>query len=86
MRRLILLAALASLAACAREPEPVANRFEATSAEIENRARALEAEVDNQVRTVEGDMQREIDALANQANLAAPAADANAAADTNLAD
>ena len=34
MRRILLLATFATLTACSREPEPVANRFEATSAEI----------------------------------------------------
>lgn len=84
MRRLLPAAALAFLAACTSEPEPVANRFDRTHDEIENKAKALEAEVENQVRAVEADMQREIDALANQANLAAPAADANAAETANM--
>jgi hypothetical protein len=75
MRPLVAFLALAltTLAACVNEPEPVANRFDRTNAEIENKANALEASVENQVRTIEADTQREIDALADQANLAAPA-------------
>lgn len=79
MKRLPLFAALVFLAACGSEPEPVANRFDRTQDEIENKANALEADVENQVRAVEADMQSEIDALANQADLAAPPAEANAA-------
>jgi len=79
MRRLLLATTLVLLAACGSEPEPVANRFDRTHDEIENKAKALEADVENQVRAVEADMQSEIDALANQANLAAPPAEANAA-------
>lgn len=73
MRLPVTALALAALAACNTEPEPVANRFDRTHAEIENKARALEAAVENQVRAIETDTQREIDALANQANAAAPA-------------
>jgi hypothetical protein len=72
MRPLVALAII-TLAACNSEPEPVANRFDRTHAEIENKANALEAVVENQVRAIEADTQREIDALANQANAAAPA-------------
>lgn len=79
MRRSLPLAALLALAACSNEPEPVANRFERTNAEIENRAKALEAAVENQVSAIEAETQREIDALANQANAAAPAVETNAA-------
>lgn len=85
MRRISLFAALALLAACASEPEPVANRFERTHAEIENKAKALEADVENQVRAVEAEMQQEVDALANQANLTAPAAEANSVETNNSA-
>jgi hypothetical protein len=73
MKRLACLAAFVALAACAREEEPVANRYDRTSAEIENKARALEADVENQVRGVEADVQNQIDALANQQNAAMPA-------------
>jgi F0F1-type ATP synthase membrane subunit b/b' len=80
MVRLVPLAVLLALAACARQEEPVANRFDRTTAEIENKARELEAETENQVRAVEADIQNQIDALAaNQANLAMPA-ETNAAA------
>lgn len=83
----LALAALLPLAACGQQPEPVANRFDRTSAEIENLARELTAETDNQVRTVESDVQNQIDAIAaeqaeaampggNLANAAAPAANA----------
>lgn len=72
MRRLLVPLALAALAACTSEPEPVANRFERTHDEIENKAKALEAAVENQVGAIEADTQREIDALADQANATAP--------------
>lgn len=68
------------LAACARQEEPVANRFDRTSAEIENLANALTAETDNQVRSVETDVQNQIDAIAaNQANAVVPAPEAPSA-------
>ncbi|MDQ8758299.1 hypothetical protein RCO27_18885 [Sphingosinicella sp. LHD-64] len=73
MRPLVAVLAMSVLAACSSEPEPVANRFERTNAEIENKAKALEAAVENQVGAIEAETQREIDALANQANAAAPA-------------
>jgi DNA repair ATPase RecN len=69
----LALLSLFVLSACARQEEPVANRFDRTTAEIENKARELEAETENQVRAVEADIQNQIDALAaNQANLAMP--------------
>ena len=70
MRYTALFLALAALAACSSEEEPVANRFDRTNAEIENKARALEAEVANQVSAVDAQMQNEIDALAAQADAA----------------
>ena len=81
MTRFLPLAALALLAACARQDEePVANRFERMSAEIENRANALEAEVANRVGAVEARIQNEIDAIANRpAPAEADAAETNAA-------
>ncbi len=85
MKTRLLLAALLSLAACAAEEEPVANRFARTNAEIENKARALEAEVENQVRSLESGMQNQIDALANQSNASAPTETNGAAAATNAA-
>src|SRR5690349_8020832 len=73
---LALLAALA-LSACRAQPEPVANRFDRTSAEIENMARQLDAETENQVRAVEAETQNQIDAIAaNQANAVMPAPEA----------
>jgi hypothetical protein len=73
------LLALLALAACAREEESVANRFDRTNAEIENKARELESDVENQVRGVEAEMQNQIDAIIDQQNAAAPA-ETNAAA------
>lgn len=73
MKRALPLLALLALAACNRQEQSVANRFDRTNAEIENKARELEAEVENEVRGVEADMQNQIDAMANQANAAAPA-------------
>jgi len=78
MRSLILALALASLAGCTTEEEPVANRFDRSAAELANKARELEAEVENQVSAVEAEMQNEIDAISNQANLTA-ATDGNVA-------
>ena len=75
---ILLTASLLALAACSSEPEPVANRFERTESEIENKANALAAQVENQVSGIEAGVQQEIDALANQANLAAPATEGNA--------
>jgi len=73
MTRLAALAVLA-LAACARQEEPVANRFDRTTAEIENKARELEAETENQVRAIEAEREAEGNAfIANQLNLAMPA-------------
>ena len=72
MRPLILALALASLAGCTTEEEPVANRFDRRAAELANKARELEAEVESQVSAVEAKMQNEIDAMSNQTNLAAP--------------
>jgi outer membrane lipopolysaccharide assembly protein LptE/RlpB len=67
MRPLAAFLALALLAACSRQAEePVANRFERMSAEIENKANALEAEVANRVGAAEARIQEEIDALANR--------------------
>lgn len=72
MRR-TALAALVLLAACRQQPEPVANRFDRTSAEILNMANELTAETDNQVRAVEADVQNQIEAIAaNQADEAIP--------------
>lgn len=74
MARRFALAALLALAACSQPEEPVANRFDRTTAEIENMARQLDAETENQVRAVEADVQNQIDAIAgNQANEAMPA-------------
>ena len=73
MTRRFALLALLALAACRQPEEPVANRFERTSGEIENMARALEAETENQVRAIEADVQNQIDAIArNQADEALP--------------
>ena len=80
----ILLAAMTALllAACTQEEEPVANKFERQSAEIENKARALEAQVENDVGAVEARLQNEVDALAR--NDAAAPAETNAADQGNL--
>lgn len=73
MIRTVSIAALLVLAACARQEEPVANRFDRTTAEIENKARELEAETENQVRAIEAEREAEGNAfIANQLNLAMP--------------
>lgn len=77
MRPLVVLLAAVLVVSCTNEPEPIANRFDRTHDEIENKAKALEAAVENQVGAIEADTQREIDALADQANMVAPA-EANA--------
>ena len=76
----LLVAPLAFLAACSREEEPVANRFERTEAAIENKAHALEAQVENEVGAYEARLDNEADAFLNRiavndlsANEAAPA-------------
>ena len=79
MKRALPLFALLALAACTRQEESVANRFDRTNAEIENKARELEMDVENDVRGVEADMQNQIDAIANQQN-AAPPSEGNTAA------
>ncbi len=56
--RFAALAALFLLVACTAQPEPVANRFDRTSAEILNMANELTAETDNQVRAVEAEVNR----------------------------
>ena len=78
-----LLAALTALllAACTREEEPVANKFERQAAEIENKARALETQVENDVAAVEARLQNEVDALAR--NDAAAPAETNESAESN---
>jgi hypothetical protein len=83
MRRFLPVLALtfALLAACTREEEPVANKFERQAAEIENKARALETQVENDVSAVEARLQNEVDALAR--NDAAAPAEANGSADGN---
>jgi len=74
MIRLFCLAAPLALAACSAREEPVANRFDRTTAEIENKARELNFVVENEVRAIERDVQNQIDALAaNQAEAAMPA-------------
>ena len=78
MRRtpLLIIAAATLFAACTREEEPVANRFERQKAEIENKAKALEAQVENEVSAAEARLQNEVDVLLQ--NQAPAAAEANA--------
>ena len=77
----LLLAAFAALLlpGCTPEEEPVANRFERQTAEIESKANALEAQVENEVGAVEARLQNEIDLLQNQP----AAAEGNGAAEGN---
>ena len=76
---LVFPALFCLLAACTREEESVANRYERQEAEIENKERSITAKVENEVRAAEA-------ALENQGvvqNLSAPPADANEAATAN---
>ena len=71
-----LLALLASLAACGREEEPVADKYERARAEIENKAKAYEAQADNEVAAAVAALENEADVFLNAAagnEAAAPA-------------
>lgn len=79
------LALVASLAACGREEEPVADKYERARAEIENKAAAYEAQVANEVGALEAQLDNQADLILNAAagadaaaNAAANAAEANA--------
>jgi hypothetical protein len=67
-----ILAVLIALPSCAKEEEPVANRYERQKAEIENKAQAFEAQVENEVKAVE----------AQQENLGSPVITSNEAVDS----
>ena len=79
----IILAGLSLIlvAACSREEEPVANRFERQKAEIENKANALESQVESEVSAAEARLQNEV--AVKQQNQVTNTADANAAAPAN---
>ena len=76
-----LLSLALLLAACGREEEPVANRFERQKAEIENKAKAYEAQVENEVAAVEARLENEASALLN--SIPEPANGGEAEAETN---
>ena len=80
-RASFVIAALLTLAACAAEPESVANRFARTTAEIENKARAYEAKAENEANMIVAPIDNEADAFLNGNNLsnASAPAEANAA-------
>ncbi|HEV2867414.1 MAG TPA: hypothetical protein VGX37_12965 [Allosphingosinicella sp.] len=83
MRAATILCALALLAACSREEEPVANRYARTKAEMESKARAYEAQADNEVSAAEARLDNETAAFLErqQANAEAASNMVNAAAE-----
>lgn len=85
MRKILILATVAALAACTSEEEPIANKFEREAAEIENKAAAFENQVENEVSAAEARLDREADELLNTMSSGNAAAEANAA-DANAAD
>lgn len=71
-----LLALLLFTAACGREEEPVANRFERARAEIENKAEAYEAQADNEVAAAVAALENEAEVFLNAAAAANESAEA----------
>jgi outer membrane biogenesis lipoprotein LolB len=80
------LAAAVLLAACSREEEPVANKFERQAAEIQNKARAFEAQVENEVSAAEARLENQVDTLMNsldQGNIGRTETEAETKAEEN---
>ncbi len=67
MRLTTFLLAMAALAACGREEEPVANQVARQNAEVENKAAAYEREVANEVAATEAQLEKEADMAVNLA-------------------